>query len=89
MSIHWIINMAGLIISGWGTWQLFKGTPLDTVGYSSGINTEPIFQEEREQSILNFKKRANDSRNGFKLLMIGFIVQMLAQIIQVFVYKKG
>lgn len=76
--IGWSINFIGLLVSFWGSFLLFKGTPRDTIPGEQGY--ELILPREAEKNSEDFIKRQQNSNKGFQLLFIGFIIQIFSQI---------
>jgi len=74
----WIVNMFGIVISLWGTIQIFRGTPRDTTGTEGEI--KPIERIMYEEALTKeLVKRNKRSKWGLGLLAVGFILQVVAQ----------
>lgn len=76
----WWINIIGILVSAIGTILVFRGTPLDSIGYNALGNTI-VFREEFMKDVEAMKKRGRLSRLGLKVLLLGFVIQAIAQLL--------
>ena len=78
--VIWVINILGIGISAWGAWEIYKGTPLDSLGVNSSMESH-ISHDEAERLMVQMRQRREGSLRGIKLLGSGFVLQGVAQIL--------
>jgi hypothetical protein len=81
--IFWL-SIIGLAIPITGSFYLYLGTPID-IGFNkpaSELKVHWANEQEKIDSENGIKKRERYSKRGFKLLIIGFVVQLFALILQ-------
>ncbi|MFB6471223.1 hypothetical protein ACFCW7_00015 [Paenibacillus glucanolyticus] len=76
----WIINMIGLVVSVVGTVLIYKGTPLDSTGHTILAETY-VTNDEYQKSHDEMTKRNRSSRLGIGVLLSGFVIQAIAQVL--------
>lgn len=77
---NWWINIIGLAISFIGTLLIFWGSPRDSLFTMGSLSVLEKQQHGKEDRIA-YEKRAKLSRCGLKLLLLGFALQFLDQIL--------
>ncbi|MBU5673228.1 hypothetical protein [Paenibacillus brevis] len=82
--VIWVINLLGIGISAFGTYILFKGTPLDSLGFGSSTDNSVIFPDQYEKLYRDMMNRRVNSMRGLKFLMAGFLLQGIAQLFALF-----
>ncbi|WP_374019022.1 hypothetical protein ABU162_04545 [Paenibacillus thiaminolyticus] len=77
--IVWWLNICGLVVSAVGTFLIYKGTPLDSTGHTTFIESHAT-KEQYWGDYERMRKRGRLSQKGLVLLLAGFLLQGVAQV---------
>ena len=80
--LAWFLGVTGLVISMYGAWLIYKGTPLDTLGinmpFESTIDKDEVSYENKK-----LVERRRTSKKGIMLIGFGFMFQFISQLINI------
>lgn len=76
----WWLNACGIAVSVIGTYLIYKGTPLDSTGHTTLIESHAT-KEQYLRDYERMRERGRLSQKGLIILLIGFLLQGVAQVL--------